>query len=242
MNRAGVNIAISLAISLGLLTLPVVAQTYNGTQLQGHVTMVPSGTPLDVVLTSPIDTAISKPGDVVNAKLYSPLYVSNDLVFPANTTLEGQVVQADASGHAGFNGKINVHLIAATTPDGARYPLSAVLASESQQPTSTKVDEDKDGTLHGASTKKTIGTGVARALVWTAGGTLLGIIFAPIVAGSVGAGAIAGVATGGAMGLGSDLWRKGHDVKIASGTHMQFTLDQAMSLNPGLAAVAQPYR
>src|SRR6185295_788825 len=107
---------------------------------------------------------------------------------------------------------------AAVTPDGVRYPLSATIAAA--QPQGTAMTQDKQGNIRGRSTKATIGTGVARTAAWTAGGTLLGIIFAPIVAGSVGAGAIAGVATGGAVGLGSNLWRKGKDVRVPSGTRI----------------------
>jgi hypothetical protein len=226
-------------ISLGM-ALPAVAQTYNGQQLQGRVTYVPSGAALDAVLTSPIDSAVAKPGDIFNAKLYSPLYVGNDLVLPANTQLEGQITSSEKSGHAGMNGTLTMRLTTAITPDGARYPLSAIISA--QQAQEKGVVEGKDGNLKGRTTKATVASGVARTAAWTAGGTLLGIIFAPIVAGSVGAGAIAGVATGGAVGLGSNLWRKGKDVKISSGTRVQFALDQPMSLSPGIASVSQPYR
>jgi hypothetical protein len=227
-------------ISVGLVALPAVAQTYNGQQLQGRVSYVPVGTALDAVLTSPIDSSICKPGDLFNARLNSPLYAGSDLILPANTNLEGQITSSDKGGHAGMNGKVNMRLTAAITPDGVRYPLSAIISAA--QPQGTNIAQDKQGDLKGASTKKTVATGVARTAAWTAGGTLLGIIFAPIVAGSVGAGAIAGVATGGAVGLGSNLWRKGHDVKMASGTRLQFSLDQPMALPMGLASVAQPYR
>lgn len=233
MNRSPLSLVIAGMISLGM-TLPAVAQTYNGTQLQGHVTYVPSGTNLDVVLTSPIDSSVSKPGDVFNGKLYAPLYVGNDLVLPANTTIEGQITSADKSGHAGVNGGFNMRLTAAMTPDGTRYPLSAIISA--QQPGDSKIVQDNQGNVKGQSTKKTIAHGAVRTAAWTAGGTLLGICFAPIVAGSVAAGAVAGVATGGAVGLGSNLWRKGKDAKIASGTRVQFSLDQPMSLSQGIAA------
>lgn len=238
MKRSPGTLVVVGIVALGL-ALPAVAQTYNGQQLQGRVTYVPSGTSLDAVLTSPIDSAIAKPGDIFNAKLYAPLYVGNDLVLPANTMLEGQITSAEKGGHAGLNGTMNMRLTTAVTPDGLRYPLSA-LVSASQQ--TKEVVEDKQGNLKGRTTKATVATGVARTAAWTAGGTLLGVIFAPIVAGSVGIGAIAGVATGGAVGLGSNLWRKGKDVKIGSGTRVSFSLDQPMSLSPGLASVAQPYR
>lgn len=238
MKRSPMNLVVAGLISLGM-ALPAVAQSYNGQQLQGRVTYVPSGAALDAVLTSPIDSAVAKAGDIFNAKLYAPLYVGNDLVLPANTQLEGQITAAEKSGHAGFNGTMNMRLTAAITPDGQRYPLSAIIATTQTAP---GVVEDKQGNLKGRTTKSTVGSGVARTAAWTAGGTLLGIIFAPIVAGSVAAGAVAGVATGGAVGLGSNLWRKGKDVKIASGTRVQFSLDQPMSLSPGLASVAQPYR
>jgi hypothetical protein len=226
MKRSPINMVVAAIISLGV-TLPAVAQTYNGAQLQGRVTYVPSGTALDVALTSPIDSAIAKPGDMFSGKLYAPLYVGSDLVLPANSTVEGQITASDKGGHAGLNGTINMRLTAAVSPDGSRYPLSALVSA--QQSGADAPVQDKQGNIRGQSTKKTVATGAARTAAWTAGGTLLGICFAPIVAGAVGAGAIAGVATGGAVGLSSNLWRKGKDVKIPSGTRIQFALDQPMS-------------
>lgn len=217
------------------VVLPAVAQTYNGQQLQGRVTFVPIGTMVDIVLASPIDSSISKPGDVFSAKLYQPLYLGSDLVLPNGTTLEGQITSAEKSGLAGSNGKMTLRLIGAVTPDGIRYPLSAIVTAN--QPDAKLVHEDKQGNLKGRTTSSTIKSGVARTAMWTAGGTLLGICFAPIVAGAVGAGAIAGVATGGAVGLGSNLWRHGKDVKIPSGTHLSFALDQPMAVAPSVSSV-----
>jgi hypothetical protein len=215
--------------------LPAMAQSYNGQTLQGRVTYVPVGTNLDATLTSPIDSGLAKPGDVFNAKMYSPLYLGNDLVLPGNTTLEGQIVSADKSGLGGKNGAMTLRLTAATTPDGIRYPLSAVVTAA--QP-NVKVAQDKQGNLKGRTTSSTVKSGIVRTAAWTAGGTLLGICFAPIVGGAVGAGAIAGVATGGAVGLGSNLWRHGKDVKIPSQTRLQFALDQPMSLSNSVAGTS----
>jgi hypothetical protein len=237
MKRSLLNSVMAGALALGLV-LPAVAQTYNGQPLQGHVTYVPTGTTLDAVLTSPIDSSVAKPGDIFNAKISMPLYLGNDLVLPANTTLEGQVTAATKGGLAGSNGLIGLRLTSAMTPDGIRYPLSAAVVANQQSP----IPEDKQGNLRGRSKKATVTSGVARTAAWTAGGTLLGIIFAPIVAGSVGAGAIAGVATGGAVGLGSNLWRHGKDVKVPSGTPMKFALDQPMSLSTGMAGAQASLR
>jgi len=207
------------------------AQTYNGQPLQGRVSYVPTGTIIDASLTSPIDSAVSKPGDIFNASLYAPMFLGSDLVLPANTKLEGQVVGVDKGSLAGKNGTMSLRLTAAVTPDGVRYPLSATITAEQGD---EKVIEKK-GELKGRTTKGTVTSGVVRTAAWTAGGTLLGICFAPIVAGSVGAGAIAGVATGGAVGLGSNLWRKGKDVKIPSGTRVRFALDQPMAMSNEIA-------
>jgi hypothetical protein len=161
------------------------------------------------------------------------MYLGSDLVLPGNTALEGQMVSVDKSGLAGSNGKMTLRLTGAVTPDGVRYPLSAVITANQ---TATVVHETKDGqSLKGRTTSSTVKSGIVRTGLWTAGGTLLGICFAPIVGGAVGAGAIAGVATGGAVGLGSNLWRKGKDVKIPSGTRIQFALDQPMSLTQSVA-------
>ncbi len=212
--------------------MPAMAQSFNGQALQGRVTYVPVGTNLDATLTSSIDSSVAKPGDLFTAKLYSPLYLGSDLVLPGNTTLEGQLVSADKSGLGGKNGAMSLRLTSAVTPDGIRYPLSAMVTAE--QP-NAKVAQDKQGNLKGRTTSSSVKSGVLRTAAWTAGGTLLGICFAPIVGGAVGVGAIAGVATGGAVGLGSNLWRKGKDVKIPSNTRIQFALDQPMSLSSNVA-------
>jgi len=230
MKRTPLHTFLAGVLSLGLV-LPAVAQTYNGQQLQGRVTYVPVGTTMDACLTSPIDSSIAKPGDIINAKLYSPMYLGSDLVLPANTTLEGQITSADKSGKMGTNGAITLRLTTAVTPDGIRYPLSATVTANQDK----GIVQDKQGNLKGRTTKATVTSGVARTAVWTGAGTLLGICFAPIVGGAVGAGAIAGVATGGAVGLGSNLWRKGKDVKIPSGARLQFALDQPMALTTSVA-------
>jgi hypothetical protein len=235
MKRSPVNLVVAVVLALGTV-LPSVAQTYNGQQLQGRITYIPQGTALDAVLTSAIDSSVTKPGDLFSAKLYAPLYMGSDLVLPANTILEGQISDAAKAGMAGHNGLLTMRLTNAVTPDGTRYPLSAIVTANQSD---KKIHEDKDGNLKGRTGKASVASGVARTAAWTAGGTILGLCFAPIVGGAVGAGAIAGVASGGAVGLGSNLWRKGKDVKIASGTRLNFALDQPMSLAPGLASSGQ---
>jgi len=228
------NALIAGVLSLGMV-LPAVAQTYNGQQLQGRITYVPVGTTVDAVLASPIDSSISKPGDIFNAKLYQPMYLGSDLVLPNGTTMEGTITSAEKSGLAGSNGKITLRLTSATTPDGIRYPLSAIITA-SQPNAAGEVHEDKQGNLKGRTTSSSVKSGAARIAMWTAGGTLLGICFAPIVGGLVGAGAIAGVATGGSIGVASNLWRHGKDVRIPSGSHIQFALDQPMAVAPATAS------
>lgn len=231
MTRKPLNIVAAGLVCIATV-LPALSQTYNGQQLQGRVTFVPAGTTVDAELTSPIDSAVARAGDLFSAKLSQPLYLGNDLVLPGGTTLEGQVTAADKGGLAGTNGKMGLRLIGAVTPDGIRYPLSAIV-TEKQDP---NVHQNKQGTLTGRTTSSSIKSGALRTAMWTGGGTLLGICFAPIVGGAVGAGAIAGVATGGGVGLASNLWRKGKEVKVPSGTRIQFALDQPMSLTPNLAA------
>lgn len=233
MKRTPLILALAGVLMLGpAFPTMTMAQSYNGQHLQGRVTYVPTGTMLDATLTSPIDSAVAKPGDIFNARLYAPMYLGSDLVLPSGTDMQGQVISAGKSGLAGKNGAMSLRLTAAITPDGVRYPLSAVITADQE----SKAVVQNEGELKGRTTKKSITSGVARTAAWTAGGTLLGVIFAPIVAGSVGAGAIAGVATGGAVGLGSNLWRKGKDVKIPSGTRVKFALDQPMALTNSVAS------
>ena len=231
MTRQPLNMVAAGLVCIATV-LPALSQTYNGQQLQGRVTLVPVGTTVDAELTSPIDSAVAKAGDLFSAKLMQPLYLGSDLVLPGGTTLEGQVTSGDKAGLAGSNGKIGMRLTGAVTPDGIRYPLSATITDKQDK----GVHQGKDGSLSGRTGSATVKSGIVRTALWTGGGTLLGICFAPIVGGAVGAGAIAGVATGGGVGLASNLWRKGKEVKIPSGTRIQFALDQPMSLTPSLAS------
>jgi hypothetical protein len=235
MKGRPLNLVVAGLLCIGTVS-PTLSQTYNGQQLQGRVTFVPAGTTIDATLTSPIDSAVAKAGDLFSAKLNAPLYLGNDLVLPGGTTLDGQITAADKGGLAGTNGKIGMRLIGAVTPDGIRYPLSAIITDKQDKP----IHENKQGTVTGRTTSSSIKSGVVRTALWTGGGTLLGLCFAPIVGGAVGAGAIAGVATGGGVGLASNLWRKGKEVKVPSGTRIQFALDQPMSLTPSLAASYAP--
>src|SRR5580658_10128061 len=228
---------VAISLMMAGQCLPAMSQNYNNRQqLQGRITYAPVGTVLDAALTSPIDSALAKPGDTFNAKLNQPLYLGSDLVLPSGTNLEGQVTSADKAGLAGSNGKMTLRLIGALTPDGIHYPLSATVTADQDK----TIHEDKQGDLKGRTTSSSVKSGIIRTGLWTAGGTLLGICFAPIVGGAVGAGAIAGVATGGGVGLASNLWRKGKDVKIPSGTRLQFALDQPMSLASAPSSVPVP--
>jgi hypothetical protein len=269
MKRTPIDSVVNTTISLAVINLmvlgqalPAMADTYSSNtpgnspsnnpnggnsasintnqqqQLQGRVTYAPVGTNLDSTLLSPIDSALAKPGDLFSAKLNSPLYLGSDLVLPGGTSLEGQVASADKAGLAGTNGKMTLRLIGAITPDGIRYPLSATVTADQDK----SLHEDKQGNLKGRTTSSSVKSGIIRVGLWTAGGTLLGICFAPIVGGAVGAGALVGVATGGTVGVASNLWRKGKDVRIPSGTRIQFALDQPMSLTAMASSGAPTYR
>jgi hypothetical protein len=225
MNNRLLAALIAGVTAMGLV-LPTVAQSYNNQPLRAGVVYVPAGTVLETTLNNPIDSAVAKAGDTFNAKTIAPVYLGNDLVFPTGTTLEGMIINGEKAGHMGVNGTMDLRLTTAITPDGLRYPLSGIISSKQGNIATTK-----DGVLKGRSTKATVGTGAARIAAWAAGGTLVGICFAPIVAGAVGAGALAGVIGGTAIGAGSDLWRKGKEVTIPSGTRLAFQLDQPLSLS-----------
>ena len=72
----------------------------------------------------------------------------------------GQMVSVDKSGLAGSNGKMTLRLTGAVTPDGVRYPLSAVITANQ---TATVVHETKDGqSLKGRTTSSTVKSGIVR--------------------------------------------------------------------------------
>ena len=68
--------------------------------------LLASGTPVEIALTSSVDSGKAKPGDPFQISLAKPILVGDQIVVPAGVTGGGEVVDAEGAGLGGRPGKL----------------------------------------------------------------------------------------------------------------------------------------
>jgi len=172
-----------------------------------HV-QIPAGTSIRVQMTDSIDSAVNHAGELFHATLAAPIVVDNQVVVPTGIDVYIRLTDASSAGHMTGKSELGLQL-SRMEFQGQSYPL-----------VSNRYSEVADS--RGKDTAKKVG-----------GGAALGALLGAIIGGGKGAaiGAAAG-AGGGAVYQGAT---DGKQVKIASETKLDFTLDAPVdvSFTPG---------
>ncbi len=206
----------------GYYQKPLEYNNYNvqNNTLQGNVIMVPAGTSMSAVLTTPVSSAASTVGQSVNMLLGSDFYYNNRLVAPAGSTIYGTVIEASKAKHGSMNGKLSVRFTQIYTPNGSQIPISAVIKTD-----------DGTGVLVGG-TKLDVTKDYAKDLaVGSATGALSGLVFGALAGGNIGRGAALGTAVGAGGGLVKSVIDKGDDVEIPANAAVDIVLTQPITVS-----------
>lgn len=166
---------------------------------------IPSGTTLAVRLVDVIDSETATQGQTFHATLSSPLAVEGETAIPTGYDVEGHVAEVQSAGK--FMGKSLLTLqLDRITVGSKTYNLN----------TDTW---HKEGSSRGKNTAAKVGAGAA-----------IGAIIGGIAGGGKGAGI--GAAAGGGLGGGVQAATKGQQIKLASETVLNFTLQSALTVIP----------
>lgn len=172
-----------------------------------HV-QIPAGTSLRVQLIDSIDSAVNHAGELFHATLAAPVVVDDQVVVPTGTDVYVRLTDAASAGHMTGKSELGLQL-SRMEFQGKSYPLVSNRYSEVAG-------------SRGKDTAKKVG-----------GGAVIGAILGAVIGGGKGAaiGAAAG-AGGGAVYQGAT---DAKQVKIASETKLDFTLDAPVdvSYTPG---------
>jgi hypothetical protein len=166
---------------------------------------VPSGASLAVRLVDTIDSATAQTGDTFHATLDVPVAVDGDVAIPAHYSVDGHIVNAQASGK--FAGKALLELQLDRIQVGDRWY-------------NIETDHFKQETgSRGKNTAEKVG-----------GGAIAGAILGGIFGGGKGAaiGSVAGAGAGGGVQAAS----KKPDIKLSSEKILTFTLQAAVTIVP----------
>lgn len=189
--------------------------------LQGYVVTAPPGTVVSATMSSPISSDFARVGDRFNATLGAPIASGGNVILPAGSQMEGQVVMVKPAGRAGKNGELEVRFTSAMLPNGQRVPLSARVQTE-----------DGTGIIKGGSTAGRFGRAAVTTGVGAGLGAALGTAMGPLSGGGVGRGAIYGTALGAGMGALGSAVQKGKAAVIESGEPLNIVLDQPLTTSP----------
>ncbi len=188
--------------------------------LQGNVVMVPAGTSLPAMLTTPLSSKDTSVGQTVTMALNSDFYYNNKLIAPAGSTISGTVIEASKAKRGSMNGKLSVRFTQIFTPYGTQIPISAVIKTD-----------DNTGVLIGG-TKLDVTKEYAKDLAaGSAAGALSGLVFGALAGGNVGRGAALGTAVGAGGGLVKSVWDKGNDVEIPANSCIDLMLTQPITVS-----------
>lgn len=194
---------------------------YSSSQpLQGNVVMVPAGTSIPAMLTTPISSASSTVGQNVSLALNSDFYYNNKLIAPVGSSIIGTVIEVSKAKHGSMNGKLCVRFTQILTPYGTQIPISAVIKTD-----------DNTGVLIGG-TKMDVTKEYAKDIAaGSAAGALSGLVFGALAGGEVGKGTALGTAVGAGGGLIKSVWDKGNDVEIPSNACIDLMLTQPITVS-----------
>ncbi len=158
---------------------------------------IPSGTTLAVRLVDTIDSERAQSGQTFHATLDSPLAVEGETAVPAGYDVEGHIIEVRSAGK--FAGQSLVVLQLDRLKVGEKYY-------------NIQTDQfRRQGSSRGKNTAEKVGAGAG-----------IGAIIGAIAGG--GKGAAIGAAAGGGLGGGVQAATKGQQIKLASETVLNFTL------------------
>jgi hypothetical protein len=205
-----------------------IALAHAETLAQTDALSVPAGTLLHCRTTQTLTTKLNAQGDAFTMTVAEPVAINGLVAIPVGSTLAGRITLMERPGRIKGVGEMRLTVEQITLPDGRSLPVGATLM------TAYGVDHIKvvgsEGLIKGPSSRvpefEEIGAG-------TAGGTLLGLIFAhPVIGATVGFTATTV----------DRLRRRGKDLTIPAGTQLNYQLTRELSItrNASQASTANP--
>lgn len=210
-----------LAIMLMLLLLtvgtvvPVVGQTKKKKPVYYSV---PVNTVMRVRLDSGLDSETARIGDSFSATLVDPVYSKGGvLVVPQASSVVGHVTSVQRAQKKGKPATLDVVFTAVKLPNGVRRSISGSLTDLA----SSTGNSDNEGQVSAHKTSK-------RKVKFIGGGAAGGAVIGAIAGG--GKGLAIGAGVGAITGAITGRVKKGHEVKVKSGTEFGVILNQSFAL------------
>ena len=209
---AGLSVAQASSQAQGV---PLAAPPSEANQLT-----IPSGTKVPLSLKQSVSTKNAREGDAVYAVTTFPVVISDRIVIPAGTYVQGRISNVKRGGHVKGRAEVLMHFSTLIYPSGYTVVLpGAVENVPGAEKTSMK---DEEGTIRQDSQ-----TGEKAKTVATAAGTgaVVGGLSDGVKGGLIGAG------VGGGIGTVIGLMSRGNDVRMEAGTTLEMVIQREVPLD-----------
>lgn len=216
------SLTTSILLAVLLLTSASARGTENAAQTskspRNPVYKINAGRTLRVRIDGELDSERARKGDIFTATVVDPVYSGGGvLVIPQASTVTGKVTSVTRAGKGGEPASIDVSFTSLRLPNGMRRSIDGSLTDLSGK----RGESDAEG---GVSAQK----GSNRNTKFIGGGAGGGALIGAIAGG--GKGLLIGGAIGAATGAVAKEVKKGHEVKVKSGTEFGVILNYGMAL------------
>lgn len=181
---------------------------------------VPSGTKIPLTLKQGVTTKSARPGDPIYAQTAFPVTQHDQIVIPAGTFVQGEVMRVVRPGRVKGRAELQLSFTSMIFPNG--YTVMLPGAVQNTPGSTTNTVKGKEGTIQGDSSKGKDAATIAAATVPGAG---IGAIA------DGGKGAAIGAAGGGVLGLATVLLTRGPEVTLGTGDSVEMVLENSIELD-----------
>jgi hypothetical protein len=181
---------------------------------------IPKGTHVLLRMVNSVTTRTARAGDQIYLRTASPIGVSDRIVVPVGSYVQGVVTSVERGGRVSGRAELSLRLDTLTLPAGRTFRLSGGMQSVDAQGSSQRAEQE--GAIRQGPER---GRDAARILITAGSGAALGAVVDRTVRGAgIGAGA------GGAVGLATVLLTRGRDVELRPGATLDVVLDRSLTI------------
>ncbi len=184
----------------------------------GSTETIPQGTPLNLTVTTTLNSELAKEGDEIRAEVSTDLKDGTKVLLPGKWQVVGKVAHVQGQKRLGRDGYIEIKFEKLVSPDGKYVvPLDASA--------STKESAAKTITKQALTTTGYAGVGAI-------GGSLLSVQLTglPLAISTYGLSVAGGAAIGGALGVAAALHRKGEILCAFPGDEIQIRIPAPLTI------------
>jgi len=217
LNRAAISLATLIAVAFGSVNFSI-AQTKKKRPVRPVYYSVAANSVMRVRLDTELDSEHARIGDTFSSTLVDPVYSKNGvLLAPQGSKINGRVTNVRRAQKNGEPATMDVQFVSLRLPNGVHTAINGSLAEQE----GSSASSDNEGTITAKRTSH-------RKVKFIGGGAAGGAVIGAIAGG--GKGALIGAGVGAVAGIIGGRVKKGHEVKVKSGTEFGVILNRAFSL------------